>query len=115
MAVNYETYLNFGKENADALVKSGTAAVKGFEALTKFYSTVANRSIEMTSDAVKTLTTAKTPVDVQAALGGIAKQGFDSFVTDARAAQELTGALVNESLAPITERFQAVSSLFKAA
>lgn len=112
---NFEQLATFGKENAEALVKSGTAAVKGFEALAKLYSTLANQTIEQTSSAVKALSTAKTPAEFQSVYANLAKQSFESFVADSHKVQELAGSVVTESLAPLNARAQALGGLFNKA
>jgi phasin family protein len=112
---NFDQIAAFGKDNVEALVKSGTLAVKGIEELTKVYSTLANQSIEQTTSAVKALSVAKNPVEFQGIYTSLAKSNLESFVSESRKMQELTSSLVTSSLAPLTARVQALSGLFKAA
>ncbi len=113
-AQNFEEIVSFGKENVEALVKSGTIAVKGLEELTKVYSALASQSIEQTSGAVKALSSAKNPAEFQAIYSGLVKTSFDSFVSESRRIQELANNIVTSSLAPLSARAQAVTGTFKA-
>ena len=105
----------FGKENVEALVKSSTLAVKGFEELAKVYTTLASQSIETTTSAVKALSSVKNPAEFQSLYSSLAKEGFDSFVSESRKFQELATSIVTSSFAPLTARVQALSSLAKVA
>ncbi len=113
-AQNFDEIVSFGKDNVEALVKSGTVAVKGLEELTKVYSSLASHSIEQTSSAVKALTTAKNPAEFQAIYSGLAKSNFEAFISEGRKIQELTGTIVTSSLAPLGARVQAITGAFKA-
>lgn len=110
---NFDEIVAFGKDNVEALVKSGSIAVKGLEELTKVYSTLASQSIEQTSGAVKALSTAKTPAEFQAIYSDLAKTSFESFVSEGRKIQELAGSIVTGSLAPLNARVQAFTGTFK--
>ena len=112
---NFEQFVSFGKDNVEALVKSGTLAVKGIEELTKVYSGLANQSIEQTSSAVKALSTAKSPTEFQSIYANLAKTNFDAFVSESRKLQELTSTIVTSSFAPLSARVQAFAGIFKPA
>ncbi len=112
---NFEQIVAFGKDNVEALVKSGSLAVKGFEELSKAYTALANQSIEQTSAAVKALSTAKNPGEFQEIYTNLAKMNIEALVSEGRKLQELTNAIVTSSMAPLNARVQALGSLFKAA
>jgi phasin family protein len=112
---NFEQIVSFGKDNVEALVKSGSVAAKGIEELTKVYSTLANQSIEKTSSAVKALTAAKSPTEFQSIYVNLAKSNFESFVSESRKIQELANTIVTSSFAPLNARVQALSGAFKPA
>ena len=113
MTSSYDQMVSFSKENVDALVKSGTATVKGFEELTKYYTTLANASVEQSSSAVKALAAAKSPVEFQSIYSSIATDSFNSFVAESKKVQEMTGALMTEAFAPLGARMQAFTGFFK--
>jgi phasin family protein len=118
MTSNYDQIVSMGKDNVEALVKSSTATVKGLEELAKFYATFANHTVEQTSAAVKALSSVKTPQDFQSVYTGLVKQGFDTFVSETRKAQELANSIVTDAMAPINARAQSLASfatMFKAA
>jgi phasin family protein len=110
---NVDQITAFGKDNVEALVKSSTLAVKGLEELAKVYSTLANQSIEQTSNAVKALSTAKNPTEFQSIYTNLAKANFEQFVAESRKIQELANAIVTNSFAPLNARVQALSSIVK--
>jgi phasin family protein len=110
---NFDQIVAFGKDNVEALVKSGTLAVKGIEELTKVYSTLANQSIEQTSSAVKALSTAKSPTEFQSIYTDLAKSNIEAFVAESRKIQELANSIVTSSFAPLNARVQALSGVFK--
>lgn len=112
---NFDQIVAIGKENVEALVKSGSLAVKGLEELTKAYTTLANQSIEQTSSAVKALSTAKSPTEFQSIYSDLAKSGFESFFAESRKFQELANSVVTSSFAPLNARVQSLSGIFKAA
>jgi phasin family protein len=110
-----ENIVTFSKDNVDAIVQSGTVAVKGLEELAKTYASLANHSIEQTTSAVKALTSVKSPTEFQTVYSSLVKSSLESLVAESRKLQELTTAIVNSSVAPLNERVHALSSLFKAA
>ncbi|MDR3438509.1 phasin family protein [Telmatospirillum sp.] len=112
---NLEDVVAFGKANVEALVKSSSVTVKGFEDLAKAYSSLANQSIEQTTNAVKALTSAKSPTEFQTIYTGLAKTSLENFVAESRKIQELANSIVTSSFAPLNARVQALSGLFKAA
>lgn len=111
----FDQIVAFGKDNTDAIVKSSSLAVKGFEELTKAYTSFANSSIEHTMSAVKALTAVKSPTEFQTVYSDIAKSSIESFVAEGRKIQELASNVVTSSVAPLNARMQAVAGSFKAA
>jgi len=114
-AQNFDQIVAFGKDNVEAVVKSSTLAVKGIEELAKVYSTLASQSIEQTSNAVKALTTAKSPTEFQSIYTNLAKTNIESFVSESRKIQELSNSIVTSSFAHLNARVQALSGIFKTA
>ena len=112
---NVDQITAFGKDNVEALVKSGTLAVKGLEELAKAYTAIANQSIEQTTAAVKALTAVRHPGDLQTIYSDIAKQNIETFLAESRKLQELTSSIMTSSLAPLSARIEALSGLFKVA
>ncbi len=116
MAVqNFDNIVSFGKDNVDAFVQSGTLAVKGIEELAKSYAALANKSIEETTSAVKSLSAAKSPTEFQSIYSSLVKASLESFVSESRKLQELANTVLTSSAEPLNARVQALSSLFKAA
>ncbi len=112
---SFDQIVAFGKENADAFVKSSSLAVKGFEELTKAYTSLANQSIEQTVAAAKALAAVKSPTEFQTVYSDLAKTSMENLVAEGRKIQELASTIVTNSVAPITARVQSVAGSFKAA
>jgi len=112
---NFEEIAAFGKANVDAFVKSGTVVVEGAKTLTNAYVALANQSVAQAQAAVKSLTAVKTPVEFQTVVTSLTKANFEAAQAEGAKLQGLVKTVVTDSLAPLTARIEAVSSLFKAA
>lgn len=110
MTSNFDQFSNFGKDNIDALIKSGTIVAQGFEDLAKVYSSIASQTVEQTSSALKAFAAAKNPAEFQTVFNSVAKQNLDSFVASSRKVQEISTTILSSSIAPLTGRFQQAAS-----
>jgi len=108
----YEDVVQFGRDNVEAVVKSGTIVAKGLQDLSKDLFTLAQTSVEEGVAASKALATVKSLqelIDIQQSL---AKSNFDKFVSEASRIGELQVKLAEEALAPITARWQVTLGRF---
>ncbi|MBF0392485.1 MAG: phasin family protein [Alphaproteobacteria bacterium] len=115
MLNGYDEMMAFGKGNVEAVVQSGTVAVKGMEELGKLYTDYTNLSIAKANEAVKALSSCKTPQEFMQLQTKLTRDGIESFISDSRKLAEITAGVVNKSIEPLAARFQAVSSLKMAA
>jgi len=109
---SYEEYSAFGKENVDALVKSGTIAVKGAEDINKELVAFAQASFDKSVATGRALLSAKSINEVVDLQNAYAKQSFDSMVSEATKLQELSVKVANEAFAPLTARMNALVEKF---
>lgn len=115
MINGYNDLLAFGKENFDAVVKSGTLAAKGIEELSKVYASYTGQSIEKANAVVKALSSAKTPQEFLSLQNQVARESIEQIVVDSRKFAELFSSVLHTSFEPLTARFAAFQSLAKSA
>jgi phasin family protein len=113
MINGYEEIIAFNKGNVDAVVKSGSLAVKGIEELAKVYADYTGQSIEKANEAVKALAACKSPVEFVQLQSDLARKSFETFVSESRKVAELTSKVINISLQPLNERFNSFSEIVK--
>ncbi|EPY02549.1 phasin family protein [Magnetospirillum fulvum] len=101
----FETFVSFGKDNADALSKSSAASVKAIEEIAKAQQAVLARSIEKTDAAVKALFAIKSPTEFAELQTRLARQSFEDAVLETRKLAEVTTAAVTAVLEPLSTRF----------
>lgn len=114
MAVQgFDKLVTLGKENAEAFVKSGNAAYKGFEELSKVAQSLASKSLEQSDAAVKALLAVKSPAELADVQGRLAREAVESAIADSRKLAELVGSIYSSTVEPISSRFAALQSLSK--
>ena len=108
---NVEKLTIVAKDNAEALTKSGNVALAGFEKLSKAYQDLANRNVAKFNDAVKALTSVKSPVEFVELQAKLVKEGFDAAVADSRAIAELTTSVFTAAFEPVKKQAEAVQAI----
>jgi phasin family protein len=108
---NVEKLTVVAKDNAEALTKSGNVALSGFDKLAKAYQDVATRNLAKFNDALKALSSVKTPVEFVELQAKLVKEGFDAAITDSRAITELTTSVFTEAFEPVKKQVEAVQSI----
>jgi len=102
----FETFVSFGKDNADALTKSSAASVKAIEEIAKAQQEVLARSIEKTDAAVKALFAVKSPTEFAELQTRLARQSFEDAVQETRKLAEVTTQAVSAVFEPLSARFR---------
>ncbi len=111
----FDKFVSLGKENADAVVKSGTVAMKGFEELAKASQSYVSTSTEKADAALKALFAVKTPAEFFDLQGKLARESVETVISDSRKFAELTQTVVTAAMEPINARVAAFQSLVKQA
>ncbi|MBY0431924.1 MAG: phasin family protein [Rhodospirillales bacterium] len=111
MLNGYDEMMAFGKDNIEALVKSGAVATKGFEQLSKLMVEYQNQSVQKANAATKALTSCKSPVEFMQVQSQLAKDGIETMVVDTRKVTELMTAIVNSAMEPLAARINAFAFL----
>jgi phasin family protein len=112
---NYDAALSFGKDNAEAYVKSATVAGKGAETIgTEIYS-YSKQSIEDSIAAGKAILGSKSIHEAFELQTGFAKSAFEAYVGQLSKFSELVTATSKEAFAPLKDRAQAWAEVVQTA
>ncbi|MCR6632661.1 MAG: phasin family protein [Magnetospirillum sp.] len=111
----FEKFVSLGKDNAEAVVKSSSLAVKGFEEIAKASQVYLTQSVEKTDAAVKALFAVKTPAEFADLQGKLARESIESAIAEGRKFAELSQSVITAALEPLNARIAAFQSLVKSA
>ncbi len=111
----FDTFVSFGKDNAEAMVKSGNATLKGFEEMGKAMQALATRNAEKTDAALKALATCKTPVEVADLQSKLARESIEIAIAEGRKFAELSQSVFTAALEPLNARIAAFQAMAKTA
>ena len=104
----------YGKEAVEAVVASGTVAAKGFEKLNAELVSLSKKTYEANVEALKAMTSAKTPKEFFEIQNNLFKAGFQDMVAESSRLGEISKTIATEAFAPITGRITtAVESVSK--
>ena len=107
---------SFSQGSLDTIVKTNTAAAKGFETLSKYFADYATKSIEDMMSVSKKFTSVKTPVEFIELQTKYAQESFETLVEESKTVSELTTSIVKDVTAPWTALFKTtVAPVAKAA
>lgn len=112
---SFDKFIALSKENADALVKSGTLAVKGLEDVAKVSHDYFAAARDKADAALKALLACKTPVEALELQGKLVRESVEGAIAEGRKIVELTQSNLTASLEPIGARVAAFQSLIKPA
>jgi len=101
---NYEAYTAFAKGNVEAVVASGTIAVKGLEDLSKASIAYTQSSYESSVAASKAALSAKSLREVTDLQTSFAKSSLDSALSEGTKLTELSVKVTKEALQPLSDR-----------
>ncbi|TAN65630.1 MAG: phasin family protein [Magnetospirillum sp.] len=111
----FEKFVALGKENAEAVAKSGAATVKAFEEITKAQQAVVARNVEQADAAVKAILAVKSPAELADLQGKLARESIEAAIADSRKLVELATAAFTTAFEPLNARFAAFQALTKTA
>lgn len=93
-----------GKDQVEAVMKSGNVFMKGFEDIVKTCVTLAQTSAEKNAQAVKSMMSCKTVTEFTETQNKWVQQNFDDFMSGATRLSELSVKLTTEALEPINDQ-----------
>ncbi|HSV28931.1 MAG TPA: phasin family protein [Candidatus Omnitrophota bacterium] len=111
----FEQFIAMGKDNAEAMVKAGNVAMKGFEELQKAWQSAAARSVEKTDAAVKAMASCKSPVEIAEIQSKLARESVETAIVETRKFAELSQSVFTAALEPLNARMSAFQALAKSA
>ncbi len=112
---SFEKIVALSKENTEALVKSGSEAVKGLEDVSKASQEYLSAAQAKADTALKALFACKSPNELLDLNSKLARESVEGAIADSRKFAELTQTVVTATLEPISARFAAFQAIFKAA
>ncbi len=100
----YDELAGFGKDNVEAVMKSGAIMARGAQAFNDVWLGLARASVEDAVGAAKALFGCKTLPEVVEVQTGLAQAQYEKFVTDSRRLSNMSAKLAENASAPITAR-----------
>jgi len=104
---SYDAILGYGKETAEAAMKSATVAGKGIETINSEIYSYSKQSIEDSVAATKAVMGSKSVHEAFEFQSDFAKSAFESYVAQLSKISELSTAVAKDSFAPFKGRVQA--------
>lgn len=103
----YDAILGYGKENAEALMKSATVAGKSIETINNEIYSFSKQSIEDSVAATKAVMGSKSMHEAFEFQTDFAKSAFESYVAELSKISELATNATKDTFAPFKGRMQA--------
>ena len=101
------------KANADALTKSGNAAIAGFQELAKAYQALATKNAEKLTASIQALASVKSPTDFIELQQKLIKEGVEAAVSDSQEIAKLTAAVFQSAFEPVQKQVEALQKSVK--
>jgi phasin family protein len=106
-AKNYDAVLGYGKDTAEAVIKSATVAGKGVETISSEAYAYSKQSLEDSITATKAVMSSKSLHEAFEYQSDYAKSAFESYVGELTKFGELFTATAKDSFAPLQGRVEA--------
>lgn len=103
----YDAFVTYGKDNAEAAMKSATTAGKGIETINSEIYSYSKQSIEDSVAATKAVLGSKSIHEAFEFQTDYAKSAFEAYVAELSKISELATATTKDSFAPFKGRVQA--------
>jgi phasin family protein len=104
---NYDQFIGYGKETAEAYVKSANAAGKGIETLHSEIYAFSKQSVEESLAATKAVLGSKSVHEAFELQTDFAKTAFDAYVGQMTRLSEIFTSTTKEAIQPLQSRVQA--------
>ena len=103
----YDSMVGYGKDTAEAVIKSATLAGKGVETINNEFYAYAKQSLEDSIAAGKAMLGAKSVHEAIEVQSDFAKSAFENYVAELTKFNRLLTATAKDSFAPLEGRAQA--------
>jgi phasin family protein len=104
---NYDLVLGYGKDTAEAVIKSATVAGKGVETISNEAYAYSKQSLEDSITATKAVMSSKSLHEAFEYQSDYAKSAFESYIGELTKFGELFTATAKDSFAPLQGRVEA--------
>lgn len=111
----YDQFISFGKDNAEAMLKSANAAGKGIESINSEVFAYARKSAEESVAAAKAVFSSKTVEQAFQLQSEFSKAVFESYVDQLAKFGDMALATARHSAEPLQARVSAFAELVRAA
>ena len=111
----YDQFFTFGKDNAEAMLKSANAAGKGIETINSEVFAYARKSAEESVAAAKAVLSSKTVEEAFQVQSEFSKAVFESYVDQLAKFGDMALATARHSAEPLQARVSAFAELVRAA
>ena len=110
-AKGYEQAFTFGKDNAEAVLKSATLAGKGVEAITGEVFAYSRQSVEESVAATKAMLGSKSVQELLELQSDFAKSAFETYLAEMNKVRELALTFAKDAAEPLQARFTAFTDI----
>jgi len=106
MTATYTDFAAFSQDSLDTIVKTNTAAAKGYETLTKYFVDLTGKSFEDAVAAGKKLAAAKTVIEFVQIQTKLAQESVEVVMEEGKKFSELATSIAKDVTSPMTEKFK---------
>src|SRR6185436_11201053 len=113
-AKNYDQFMNFSKDTAEAMIKCANAAGKGIETINGEIFAYARKSLEEGIVATKAIMASKSVDEAVQLQSEYSKAAFETYVDELAKVQDMALALTKSAATPLQARVAAFVDLVRA-
>ena len=114
-AKNYDQFMNFSKDTAEAMIKAANAAGKGIETINSEMFAYARKSLEESITATKAIMGSKSVDEAVQLQSDFSKSVFETYVDELAKFGDLTLATAKDAAMPLQARVAAFVDLVRTA
>ncbi len=107
-ATSFDKITAASKANAEALTKSGNAAIAGYQELAKAYQDLATKNAEKLTSCIQALASVKSPNEFADLQQKLVKEAVEAAVSDSKKIADLTASVFSSAFEPVQAQFQAL-------
>lgn len=112
---SYDTIISFGKDNAEAMLKSANAAGKSIETINSEFFAFARKSVDESVAAAKAVLSAKSIEEAFERQSEFGKAAFETYVDQLAKFGDMALAAARGTAEPLQARVSAMADLVRAA
>jgi phasin family protein len=114
-AKGYDQFVSFGKDNAEAVLKSANAAGKGIETINSEVLAYTRKSVEESVAVAKAVLSAKTVEEAFQLQSEFGKSAFETYADQLAKFGDMALATARRTAEPVQARVSALTELVRAA